>query len=173
MPSPVDALPCGSRSTISTSSPIAASAVPRLIAVVVLPTPPFWLATARTRGGLAASANRAWSGAEKSCIDTAASVMGLQPLRVRRNSGAHKIWFALRLGCANHHDPRLWISATRNERGLNAPTFSCFGQFNIHILSLREQALGAAFQQRICDRKQFRQWRDSSRGHRIDIAAKG
>ena len=33
-------------------SPTAASAVPRLIAVVVLPTPPFWLATTRTRGGL-------------------------------------------------------------------------------------------------------------------------
>src|SRR5476651_625264 len=32
-----------------TSSPIAASAVPRLMAVVVLPTPPFWLATASTR----------------------------------------------------------------------------------------------------------------------------
>src|SRR5688572_15657686 len=50
MPRPVEALPCGSRSTISTASPIAASAVPRLIAVVVLPTPPFWLAIARTRG---------------------------------------------------------------------------------------------------------------------------
>ena len=50
MPSPVEALPCGSRSTISTCSPMAASAVPRLIAVVVLPTPPFWLAMAMTRG---------------------------------------------------------------------------------------------------------------------------
>ena len=50
MPSPVEALPCGSRSTISTCSPMAASAVPRLIAVVVLPTPPFWLAIASTRG---------------------------------------------------------------------------------------------------------------------------
>src|SRR6476660_9560839 len=50
MPRPVEALPCGSRSTISTRSPIAASAVPRLIAVVVLPTPPFWLATTRMRG---------------------------------------------------------------------------------------------------------------------------
>ena len=29
---------------------MAASAVPRLIAVVVLPTPPFWLAIASTRG---------------------------------------------------------------------------------------------------------------------------
>src|SRR5690606_4357769 len=48
-PRPVEALPCGSMSTISTFSPIAARAVPRLIAVVVLPTPPFWLETARTR----------------------------------------------------------------------------------------------------------------------------
>src|SRR5471030_841059 len=50
MPSPVEALPCGSRSTISTCSPMAAIAVPRLIAVAVLPTPPFWLAIASTRG---------------------------------------------------------------------------------------------------------------------------
>src|SRR5271156_1730171 len=50
MPRPVEALPCGSRSMISTRSPTAASAVPRLMAVVVLPTPPFWLAMARTRG---------------------------------------------------------------------------------------------------------------------------
>ncbi len=42
---------------ISTRSPIAASAVPRLIAVVVLPTPPFWLATASTRIGLVAAAS--------------------------------------------------------------------------------------------------------------------
>ena len=41
MPRPVEALPCGSRSTMSTRSPIAASAVARFIAVVVLPTPPF------------------------------------------------------------------------------------------------------------------------------------
>src|ERR1700753_3774053 len=50
MPRPVDALPCGSESISSTRSPTAASAVPRLMAVVVLPTPPFWLATASTRG---------------------------------------------------------------------------------------------------------------------------
>src|SRR6516225_12319130 len=49
MPRPVEALPCGSRSKIKTFSPTAASAVPRLMAVVVLPTPPFWLAMARTR----------------------------------------------------------------------------------------------------------------------------
>src|SRR5690606_5175138 len=49
MPRPVEALPCGSRSITRTFSPTAASAVPRLIAVVVLPTPPFWLAIASTR----------------------------------------------------------------------------------------------------------------------------
>src|SRR5690606_28845197 len=38
------ALPWGSRSITRTRSPIAASAVARLMAVVVLPTPPFWLA---------------------------------------------------------------------------------------------------------------------------------
>src|ERR1700757_4236648 len=49
MPSPVEALPCGSESISSTRSPTAASAVPRFMAVVVLPTPPFWLATTSTR----------------------------------------------------------------------------------------------------------------------------
>src|SRR5689334_18040009 len=49
MPRPVEALPCGSLSISSTRSPTAASAVPRLMAVVVLPTPPFWLATTSTR----------------------------------------------------------------------------------------------------------------------------
>src|SRR5258708_21995885 len=50
MPKPVDALPCGSRSISSTCSPTAARAVARLIAVVVLPTPPFWLAIAKSCG---------------------------------------------------------------------------------------------------------------------------
>src|SRR6201996_6261890 len=52
MPRPVEALPWGSMSITSVGSPTAASAVPRLMAVVVLPTPPFWLATTRTRGFL-------------------------------------------------------------------------------------------------------------------------
>src|SRR5437899_6821278 len=49
MPRPVEALPWGSESISNTRSPTAAKAVPRLMAVVVLPTPPFWLATTRTR----------------------------------------------------------------------------------------------------------------------------
>src|SRR5471032_2843880 len=51
MPRPVEALPWGSMSITRVGSPTAARAVPRLIAVVVLPTPPFWLTTARTRKG--------------------------------------------------------------------------------------------------------------------------
>src|SRR5437773_8316887 len=49
MPSPVLALPCASRSMTRMRWPAAASAVAKLIAVVVLPTPPFWLATATMR----------------------------------------------------------------------------------------------------------------------------
>ena len=41
IPSPVEALPCGSRSMISVRNPISASAAPRFTVVVVLPTPPF------------------------------------------------------------------------------------------------------------------------------------
>src|SRR5476651_2437169 len=52
MPRPVEALPCGSRSINSTFSPTAASAVARLMAVVVLPTPPFWLAIAKIFGAV-------------------------------------------------------------------------------------------------------------------------
>src|SRR5580698_2611626 len=48
-PDAMVALPCGSRSTSSTLRLAAASAAARLTAVVVLPTPPFWLATAMIR----------------------------------------------------------------------------------------------------------------------------
>ena len=51
MPRPTDSAPCGSKSTSSTAAPDSASAAPRLIVVVVLPTPPFWLHTATTRAG--------------------------------------------------------------------------------------------------------------------------
>ena len=51
MPRPTDSAPCGSKSTSRTLRPYSASAAPRLIVVVVLPTPPFWLQTATTRAG--------------------------------------------------------------------------------------------------------------------------
>ncbi len=49
MPSAVDALPCGSMSSTRTLSPDCAIAAATLTVVVVLPTPPFWLATVRMR----------------------------------------------------------------------------------------------------------------------------
>src|SRR5712692_1459553 len=51
MPRPTDSAPCGSKSTSKIRRPSSASAAPRLIVVVVLPTPPFWLQTATTRAG--------------------------------------------------------------------------------------------------------------------------
>ena len=48
-PSAVDAFPWGSSSMTRTRSPPEASAAARLTALVVLPTPPFWFATAMIR----------------------------------------------------------------------------------------------------------------------------
>ena len=50
-PRPTDSEPCGSKSTSSTLRPYSASAAPRLMVVVVLPTPPFWLHIAMIRPG--------------------------------------------------------------------------------------------------------------------------
>src|SRR5690606_971001 len=50
MPLPMVALPCGSRSTSNTRFFCNARLAARLIAVVVLPTPPFWFAIQNTRG---------------------------------------------------------------------------------------------------------------------------
>src|SRR6185295_15035547 len=46
MPMPEVAFPCGSASTRRTRCPQEAITAARLTAVVVFPTPPFWLATA-------------------------------------------------------------------------------------------------------------------------------
>src|SRR5947208_815936 len=46
-PRPDDAFACGSQSTRSTLRPSRARHAERLIAVVVLPTPPFWFTTPR------------------------------------------------------------------------------------------------------------------------------
>ena len=48
-PRPVLALPWGSKSISNTDWPTATKAVARFTAVVVLPTPPFWLAIANNR----------------------------------------------------------------------------------------------------------------------------
>src|SRR5215831_1435891 len=51
MPRPTESAPCGSKSTSSVRRPCSAIAAPRLMVVVVLPTPPFWLQTATMRAG--------------------------------------------------------------------------------------------------------------------------
>ncbi len=51
IPRPTDSAPCGSKSSSSTLRPYSASAAPRLIVDVVLPTPPFWLHIAMIRAG--------------------------------------------------------------------------------------------------------------------------
>src|SRR6266849_6650692 len=48
-PRPLVEFDCGSQSTSSVLTSAAAREAARLMAVVVLPTPPFWLATAMTR----------------------------------------------------------------------------------------------------------------------------
>src|SRR5690606_37309206 len=48
-PSPLVALPCGSMSTTGVRRSATARHAPRLIAVVVFPTPPFWFAMAMIR----------------------------------------------------------------------------------------------------------------------------
>src|SRR3989304_1732954 len=120
MPSPVEALPCGSRSMTSTRSPIAASAVPRLIAVVVLPTPPFWLAIASTRGALAGSVRSAGASAWESGSMVVAPADGG------------------RVGSAGHKDSGFRVCLTRDQRKIDAPVFSRLGQFSSYILTLQE-----------------------------------
>src|ERR1700677_4222 len=48
MPKPVVVLPWGSASTTNTRRSLAAREAPRFMAVVVFPTPPFWLVIAMT-----------------------------------------------------------------------------------------------------------------------------
>ena len=93
-PSPTDSAPCGSKSTSSTRRPYSASAAPRLIVEVVLPTPPFWLHIATTRAGPWWSAARAPGSAGRpagaadvvvgSARHGATSPAGRRPRRTRR-----------------------------------------------------------------------------------------
>src|SRR5690606_13793984 len=82
---PVLALPSGSRSITRTSRSAAAMAAPRLIAVVVLPTPPFWLTIATMRGP-------EWSPRRCSAFDTPDSHdLEDRPARVGAARGAHDL----------------------------------------------------------------------------------
>src|SRR5262245_9975807 len=160
MPRPVEALPCGSRSMISTCSPIAASAVPRLIAVVVLPTPPFWLAIAMTRGdagpemrlasAMTCGDSRAgWAGA------SAWSVMVLRPAssHFARESGGILGCCAAALHIPDHDNAAGRIDTARDERRVHGPSLhdgrlTRVCEFKLCILSLEEQAYCPPFPQK-------------------------
>src|ERR1043166_2919517 len=149
MPSPVEALPCGSRSTISTFSPIAANAVPRLMAVVVLPTPPFWLAREITRGAMAVMTG------------------SLRP--------SYEIYSDYRdlvlAETAHPNDSSVRIGRARDQLGIDLPRFRCCGQFSLYILSLWKQPDRTGFQQRIGVTEQRDQGRDRTRRDDIELHA--
>src|SRR5713226_8673584 len=111
MPSPVLALPCGSKSISSTRLPTAASAVARLTAVVVLPTPPFWLTTARIRGSDAPTTGAAAS-------NGAVTVCTNDLFQSQHGSGG--------------------VRNTGVQRRAHLPRFSCLGQFLADGLSLQK-----------------------------------
>src|SRR5262249_41534785 len=102
-----EALPCGSRSMMSNGSPAAAQAVPRLIAVVVLPTPPFWLAMARTRGGVGFGM-RVASG---TACASAVSVMAWRPSKFARESVGILGCYPAAFQVADDDDPTARIGA--------------------------------------------------------------
>src|SRR6185437_2010657 len=123
MPRPVLALPCGSKSISRTRFFTAASAVARLTAVVVLPTPPFWLTMARMRGS-AASASAAG-------CSVSAPVSGL----ISGSSGAVMV-------CTDHlFQPQHGSGGVRNalvQRRAHLPPFARLGQFLADRLTLQK-----------------------------------
>src|SRR5438105_877421 len=153
MPSPVEALPCGSRSTIRTCSPIAASAVPRLIAVVVLPTPPFWLAMARMRSDgepLGETVSRSGAGA-----GTAVSVICVHG----RESAPRSCAFLDPFYTADRHDAAAGIRSAGDKLNLQFPICRRFGQLTYYILTLWKQAERSLPDQLIALFQEAVQWR--------------
>src|SRR5690606_38310552 len=152
----------GSRSMISTRSPIAASAVPRLIAVVVLPTPPFWLATDSTRMPLAASADR--SGAPAGSVGAIVGASVMCGLDVGILSYSFPCWTTA-FNRADPHDAPRGIGDARDQRCINGPIFRRGGQFSLYISSFEEQRLRAACQQGIGAFDELFEWRERPGGH--------
>src|SRR5712671_977983 len=151
MPSPVEALPCGSRSMMSTRSPMAASAVPRLMAVVVLPTPPFWLAMARTRAGAAASGfgspGNGTTSPEFTSAAFSSSAMVCRPFRPNPPGPHPSASHRTALESAHDHNAAGRIGLAWCQFRLDGPIFSGFGQLSLYILTFQEQGLCTCFQE--------------------------
>src|SRR5471030_94311 len=97
-----------------TRRPMAASADPTLMVVVVLPTPPFWLATASTCGGTAgvwdAAGGNRWHRDRTRCL---AELCTVSPARCTESSGPvrskgrvrqHHLWTTSQIAAAFHVD---------------------------------------------------------------------
>ena len=89
-PRAVEAFPCGSRSTTSTRCPSWARAAAMFTVDVVLPTPPFWLATTITRVAVGTRQRRAASGrrAGRSTVCSAARASGVRVVAELRSGVA-------------------------------------------------------------------------------------
>src|SRR6516165_3869741 len=140
MPRPVLALPCASRSMTRTRCPAAASAVARLIAVVVLPTPPFWLATATIRA-------RCMTGT----------------LCERTSAAARLTGYLLQ---AKNDPPRIRTASMSRDR--YCPVFAREGQFLLDPFAFEKQALAARCEERLGETKQPVERRAGASSHDID-----
>src|SRR6516165_9247597 len=140
MPSPVLALPCASRSMTRMRRPAAASAVARLIAVVVLPTPPFWLATATMRA-------RCMTGTMRGRTSTAARLTGY-------------------LLQAKNDPPRIGTALVKRRR--HCPAFAREGQFLPDPFAFEKQALAVGGKERLGKTKQSVERRAGAGGHEVN-----
>src|SRR5262249_40073593 len=110
-PRPLEAFDCGSQSTSSVLTSAAAKDEARLMAVVVLPTPPFWLATAITRP-MSSLENRE-SGAEYGELDELGNACfqcncgeSLEPMR---DGASENIEVLVSTECSTWNIAALWM----------------------------------------------------------------
>ena len=118
------------------------------MAVVVLPTPPFWLAREITRGVMAVMALALCGPNEEYASDYRYLTLGETP---------------------DPNDSPVWIGLARDQLGIDLPRFRGCGQFSLYILSLWKQPDRARFQQRIGVAEQFFQRRDRTRRDDLEL----
>ena len=128
-PNAVEALPCGSRSTTSTESPPRARAAARLTALVVLPTPPFWLATTKIRvagGGGKAVARRVFHVKRAAArLGAAGGAISSSSKRARRGPGGRMTGESATVNAAG--DPEALGRLTNSLDWLNGPVTARLG----------------------------------------------
>src|SRR5215469_2130524 len=123
----------------STRCPAAASAVARLIAVVVLPTPPFWLASAMTRA-------RRPSGTARGPASKLTRLTGYL------------------LQAKNDPPP---VGQARLDRRVHCPAFVRLGQFLLKSFAFEEQAECVLCDKSLGESQEFVERRAGARSHDI------